>query len=79
MGQARSPFRDFERDLRIVVGLDEKDIQLKLKPNSFLITYALLPGICTIKDFLEGVYEMGDHDESLHIEYDDIGMKTKFI
>ena len=27
MGYARSPFRDFENYLRIVVGLDEDDIQ----------------------------------------------------
>ena len=31
MGYARSPFRDFESYLRIVVGLDEDDIQLNLK------------------------------------------------
>ena len=31
MGYARSPFRDFENYLRIVVGLDEDDNQLILK------------------------------------------------
>ena len=31
MGYARSPFRDFESYLRIVVGLEENDIQLILK------------------------------------------------
>ena len=31
MGYARSPFRDFDSYLRIVVGLDEDEIQLILK------------------------------------------------
>ena len=31
LGYSRSPFRGFENYLRIVVGLDEKDIQLILK------------------------------------------------
>ena len=31
MGYARSLFRDFESYLRIIVGLDEQDIQLTLK------------------------------------------------
>ena len=39
MGYARSPFRGFESCLRIVVGLDEDDIQLLLKQeNSYSIT-----------------------------------------
>ena len=43
---SRSVFRDFERYLRIVVGLDEEDIQLILKEyNSHFITYELTPGI----------------------------------
>ena len=41
---ARSPFRDFEIYLRIVVRLDEEDIQLILKEyNSHFITYELPP------------------------------------
>ena len=31
MGYARSPFRDFESYVRIVVGLHEDDIQLTIK------------------------------------------------
>ena len=31
MGYARSPFPDYERYLRVVVGLDEDGIQLGLK------------------------------------------------
>ena len=39
MAYARSPFRDFESYLRIVVGLDENDIQLILKQyNSKFVT-----------------------------------------
>ena len=40
MGYARSPFRDFESYLTIIVGLDEDDIQLILKQyNSNFLTY----------------------------------------
>ena len=48
---ARSAFREFERYLRFVIGLDEDDIQLILKPyNSNFVTYNLAPGIYTNKD-----------------------------
>ena len=46
MDYARSPFRDFEGYLRIVVRLDEDDIQITLKQyNSNFDTYELSPGI----------------------------------
>ena len=46
MGYGRSPFRDFESYLRIVVGSDEDDIHLISKHyNSYFITYELSPGI----------------------------------
>ena len=52
MGYARYPFRDFDIYLRIVVGLDEDDIQLTLKQfNSNFITYEIPPGIYSVKDF----------------------------
>ena len=80
MGYARSPFRDFENYLRIVLGLDENDIQLFLKEyNSFFNNYELSPGIYTIKGILEAVHTQGDHDGNLQIEYDGITMKTKLI
>ena len=45
VGYSRSLFRDFESYLRIVVCLDEEDIQLILKQyNSHFITYELTPG-----------------------------------
>ena len=49
MGYARSPFRDFESHLRIVVGLDEDDMRLILKQNNF-VTYELDPSNYTIED-----------------------------
>ena len=72
MGYARSPFRDFESYLRIVVGLDEDDIQLLLKQyNSNFVTYELSPGIYTYEDISEAVYTTGDHEKTSQVEYDD--------
>ena len=51
MCYARSPFRDFEIYLRIVVGLDEEYIQFLLEQyNSNFVTYELDPGIYSMKD-----------------------------
>ena len=80
MGYARSPSRDFETYLRIVVDSDEDDIQLILKQhNSNFVNYGISPGIYTIKDIPEAVYTEGDHEKTLQIEYDDIRMKAKLI
>ena len=80
MADARSPFRDFENCLRIVIGLDEDDIQLYLKQyNSRFVSYKLTPGFYTIKNIAKAVYLFGDHEGALKIEYDDITMKTKLI
>ena len=60
---AISPFRDFESYLRIVVGLDENDIQLILRQYiASFVTYEFDPGIYTIEDFQEAVYSLGDHE-----------------
>ena len=78
MGYARSPFRDFESYLRIVVGLDEDDIQLILKRyNANFVTYELDPGNYTIEDLQEAIYPLGDHEGALQIEYDDLNKKIK--
>ena len=78
LGYVRSPFRDFESYLRIVVGLDEEDIRLILKQyNSHFITYELSPGIYTIQDISQAVRTLSGHEGRLQIEYDDINMKTK--
>ena len=75
-----SLFRDFESYLRIVVGLDEEDIQLILKEyNSHFITYELTPGIYTIKDISDAIQTFSGHKEIIEIEYDDISMKTKLF
>ena len=78
---ARSPFRDFESYLRIVIGLDEDDIQLILKQynTNFVVTYELDPGIYSIEDISKLVHTMREHEGTLEIEYDDISMKTKLI
>ena len=79
-GSARSPFREFESYLRLVVGSNEDDIQLILKQyNSNFVSYELPPGIYTINGISEAVYTMGDHEGTLKIEYKDISMKTKLI
>ena len=63
-GYARSPFRDFETCLRIVVKLDEDDIQLILEHyNSNFVTYVISPGNYIIKDNSEAVYIKGDHEK----------------
>ena len=80
LNYARSLFRDFESYLRIVVGLDEKDIQLILKEyNSDFITYELTPGIYTIQDISDAIQTFSGHKEIIQIEYDDFSMKTKII
>ena len=80
LGFARSPFRDFETYLRVVVGLDESDIHINIKQkNSNFITYEIPPGIYPVEDFSEIVYTMGDHEGTIQIEYDEISMKTKLI
>ena len=80
MGYARSPFRDFEKHSRIVIGLDEDDIQLILNHyNENFITYELEPNNYTIEDIEKAVYPLGDHEGTLKVQYDDINKKTKLI
>ena len=78
MGYVRSPLRVFESCLRIVVGLDEEDIQLILKQyNSHFITNGLSPVIYTIEDISHVGRTSFGHKGRLKIENDDINMKTK--
>ena len=66
MGYARSPFRDFESYLRIVIGLEEDNIRLILKQyNEKFVTYELDPGNYPIEDLQEAVYPLGDHENTL--------------
>ena len=78
MGHARSPFRDFESFLRIVIGLDEDAVQLILNQlKSYFVPYKISPGIYTIKDFSEAVLTKSDHEGTIQNGYYDISMKTK--
>ena len=80
MGYARSPFRDFESYLRIVVGLDEDDIRLILKQYiEKIITYELSSKIYSMEDNSKAVYTMGDHEGTLQLEFDNDTMKAKPI
>ena len=63
LSYSASSFRDFESYLRLVVGLDEEDIQLILKEyNSHFITYELTPGIYTIQDISEAIQTFSGHE-----------------
>ena len=80
MGFARSAFRGFESYLRIVVGLDQDDIQLLLQQfNSIFITYEIPPSSCSIKDVSDVVYTMGDYEGTLQIENHENFLKTQLI
>ena len=80
LGYSKSLFRDFESYLRIIVGLDDEEIQLILiEYNSHFITYELIPGIYSIQDTSDAIQTFSDHMEIIKIEYDDISMKTKII
>ena len=55
-------------------------IQLLLKQyKSNFVIYDLLPRIYTIKDITEVFYTKGDHEGTLHTEYDDISKRTKLF
>ena len=79
-GYSASSFRDFESYLRLVIGLDEEDIQLILKEyNSHFISYELTPGIYTVQDIFEAIQTFSGHEETIQIEYDDISMRTTIV
>ena len=80
LSYARSPFREFESYLRIVVDSNEGDIQLMLKQyNSNFVTYELQLGIYSVEDVSEAVNTRSDHEGTLQIEYEDVTMETKLI
>ena len=80
MGYARSPFRDFQSYLGIVIGLEEDNIQLISKQyKEKFITYELDPGYYTIEDLQKAVYALSDHERTIQIEYDDLDKKVKLI
>ena len=66
--------------MRLVIGLDEKDIQLILKEyNSHFITYELTPGIYTIKDISDAIQTFSGHEGTIQLEYDDISMRATIV
>ena len=79
-GYARSPFRDFESYLRIVIGLEEDNIRLILKQyNEKFVTFELELGNYSIENNQTAVHSLGDHEGTLKIEHDDLNKKVKLI
>ena len=77
---AKSPFREVESYLRIVIDLEEDDIKLVFNQfNSNFVTHEIPPGVHTFKDTSEAVYALGDPKGTLRLEYDDVSIKTKLI
>ena len=79
-GHSASSFRDFESYLRLIVGLDEEDIQLILKEyNSHFVTYELTPGIYTIHDISDAIQTFTGHQEIIQLEYNEISKRTTIV
>ena len=80
-----SVFQDFESFLRTQIDLIEDDIKLVLDEyNSSFITYEISPGIYTLKDISEALFnipqiEYPGPSNVIVIEYDDLTMKTKLV
>ena len=80
LGYSASPFRNFESYLRLVIDLEEEDIQLILKEcNSHFITYELTPGIYTIQDISDAIQTFSGHEETIQLENDDISMRMTIV
>ena len=84
-GYVSSVFQDFESYFRTEVDLIEGDIKLVLDEyNSSFNTYELQPGICTLKDISEALFnilqtEYPGPSNVIVIEFDDITRKTKLV
>ena len=82
-GYTRSNFHDFESYLKTEVDLVEDDNRLVLdKYNSSFITHELQPGIYTLKDISEVLFNIlqpkyPGSSNVIAIEFDEISMKTK--
>ncbi len=80
-----SVFQDFESFLRTRIDLVEDDIKLVLDEyNSSFNNYEIQPGIYTVKDISEALFniiqiEYPGPSNVIVIEYDDITMKTKLV
>ena len=79
-GYCASSFRDFESCLRLVIGLDEEDIQLILKEyNSHFITYQLTPGIYTMQDISDAIKTFSGPEVTIELVYDDITRRATIV
>ena len=79
-GYCASSFRDFESYLRLVIGLDEEDIQLILKEyNSHFVTYQLTPGIYTMQDISDAIKTFSGHEMTIELVYDDITRRATIV
>ena len=79
-GYCASSFRDFESYLRLVIGLDEEDIQLILKEyNSHFITYHLTPGIYTMQDISDAIKTFSGHEVTIELAYEDITKRARIV
>ena len=79
-GYCASSFQDFESYLRLVIGLDEEDIQLILKEyNSHFITYQLTPGIYTMQDISDAIKTFSGHEVTTELVYDDITRRATIV
>ena len=80
LGYCASSFRDFESCLRLVVGLDEEDIQLILKAyNSHFITYQLTTGIYTMQDISDATKTFSGHEVTIELEYNDFTKRATIV
>ena len=80
LGYCSSSIRDFESYMRLIVGLDEEDIQLILKEyNSYFITYQLTPGIYIMQDFSDAIKTFSGHEVTIESEYDDITKRATIV
>ena len=78
MGYGWNTIRDFESYHRLVVAVDEDDLQLNLKQyKEIFVTNHLNPSLYTIEDPQNAVRLLDDNEGTPKIEYDDINMKAK--
>ena len=81
----RSVFQDFESFLRTQIDLIEDDVKLVLDEyNSSFITYELQPGIYTLKDISEALFNILQSEYpvpsiTIDIEFDNNTRKTKLV
>ena len=84
-GYVHSPIRDFESYFRILTGLDEDDIQLRIKQNNSKFTKCIIPpGVYTFRDLsgnlsrsFENEFEIRGRMRPVIIDSDNVSLMTK--